>query len=113
MVNSGGARCPPAQQHALCSAVLVGCGASGALLNHNFSSEQRDGGTFAGQHDVVGPFIPSPKLFPTGRPSPLLQEMDLEEPARADVSASSARILKSGQSSKITAGVAEPLLSSG
>lgn len=46
---------------------------------------------------------PQPEAFPSPcwlkDPQPLLQELDGEEPARADVSVSSARILKSGQES--------------
>lgn len=45
-----------------------------------------------------------PEAFPSPcwleDPQPLLQELDREEPARADVSGSSARILKSGQGSE-------------
>lgn len=91
------------------------------LLNQGFSSKQRDIVFLHGGQDrfvsCLQGYIcrqmpwcecfwthPQPEAFPSPcwleDPQPLLQELDREEPARADVSVSSARILKSGQGSE-------------
>lgn len=92
------------------------------LLNQGFSSEQRHMVFLHGEQDRFVPCLqgyicrqmpqyewfwtphPQPKAFPSPcwleDLQPLLQELDREEPARADVSVSSARILKSGQGSE-------------
>lgn len=104
---------------------VLGClsGVGDCLLsNQGFSSEQRDAVFLHGGQDRFVPCLqgyicrqmpwyewvwtphPQSEAFPSPccleDPQSLLQDLDREEPAKADVSVSSARILKSGQGSE-------------